>query len=431
MVEQIEHSEESKLTTWEYAKKRNETSRNSRLPQIKNRLDKTKKPIRRSEHWGLSWKYEEIEELKDLINNQEYREFQKTIWMSFKDCDGKLWPKTLDYLGIYIEKIVNKFSSMEEIQEELDSLWEELSQWERQNREDNMKINRSAREYLLNYETLSESEYDRNFSGKEQLAQWQLGNCYLVSWINELANTQYFDVLMRTSIARVQFKDDNSYWYTIKIPLWEPNGRDILIKDSELSMSSLNWNDWYKLLEIAYAKNRRRNDRTWNKYSPVSQREMQGIDWWWMSDVLRTFLGRNNIWFSDFWSKNLRYSWRPLSKLPQSRKTEITNYLKNFDWNIWNNFTELATPPSSRWDKDSFTVWWNELYNQHDYALSSVDKDSNWDIERINVKNPWNDNEIDWGDDLALTLPEFFNAFSYIWIWKIKVDTFLDNRWFA
>jgi hypothetical protein len=182
---------------------------------------------------------------------------------------------------------------------------------------------------------MSENEYNRIFSWKEELAQWQLGNCYLVSGFIELANTQYFDTLMRTSITRVQFKDDWALWYNIRIPLWEPDGRDILIKDSELSMASIRWNIGYKLLELAYVKNKRRNNRDWNRYAPVSRWEMQGIVWWATKEVLQTFLGRHNIWFSDFWTERLWASWQTLSALPQRKKDEITNYLRNFNWRTW------------------------------------------------------------------------------------------------
>jgi len=68
------------------------------------------------------------------------------------------------------------------------------------------------------------------------------------------------------------------------------------------------------------------------------------------------------------------------------------------------------------------------LYHWHAYALHSVEKRQNWDIYVI-VRNPRNNTETDWGSNIKLSLNEFFHAFSYIWVWKIKVDTFLDDQW--
>jgi hypothetical protein len=107
----------------------------------------------------------------------------------------------------------------------------------------------------------------------------------------------------------------------------------------------------------------------------------------------------------------------------------MTNYLKNYNWNIWNSFTCLTTAPSPRWDAESFEVSWKTFWKNHAYALDSVEKDSNWDISYINVKNPWNNNEL-WGSSSRLTLDEFFKTFSYMWVWKVKIDTFLDNEWY-
>ena len=65
-----------------------------------------------------------------------------------------------------------------------------------QNGMDRFNIQRREDEYLAQHEKMSEGEYNRLFSGKEKLQQWQFWDCYLVSWINELANAQHFDTLM-------------------------------------------------------------------------------------------------------------------------------------------------------------------------------------------------------------------------------------------
>ena len=417
------------LTTSEAARRWTETSPKSKLNEVNSKLS--------------SAKSNEAKELKDLINKREYKDFQKKIWIkSFYDLDWKIWPRTLASFNTYMEKLERNNETVHQTNQDLQNLQNDVRnnnnqqvlqdyvhRPEFQQLSDSAKIHKNAREYLSKHESLSEAQYNQLFSWKEQLSQWQIGNCYMVSWLIELANTQYFDTLMRTSITRVQFKDDGSLWYNIRIPLWEPNGRDILIKDFEINSAKINWNIGYKLLEIAYVKSKRRNDAEWNRYSPVTEWEYQAISWWTIEGALRTFLGGNNIWFSNFGTFPIWKSWASLASGSQSQITEITNYLKNFNWRIWNQFSCLTTAPSPGGDSESFRVGWNTFWKNHAYALDSVEKDSQWNIRYINVKNPWNDQRKAWGSDLSLTLNEFFNAFSYMWVWKIKVDTFLDNRW--
>ena len=414
MPERMSHRiESSHLITSEVAKKWTETSPKSKLNIIKSKLNSN-----------------QAKELKNLINRREYRDFQKKIWItSFHDLDWKLWSRTLEYFNNYINKHTQESATKKATNQKLNDLKDYVHKPEFQQLSESGRIHQNAREYLSKHESLSEAQYNKIFSWKEQLWQWQIWNCYLVSWLIELSNTQYFDTLMRTSITRVQFKDDKSLWYNIRIPLWEPNGRDILIKDFEINSAKIRWNIGYKLLEIAYVKNKRVNNRNWNRYSPVTEWEYQWTAWWSTDEALMTFLGRNNIWFSNFGTFPIWKSWRTLSSASQRQKTEITNYLKNFNWKIWNKFTSLATAPSPKWDRESFRVWWNTFWKNHAYALSSVEKDSRWNISYVNVKNPWNNRRTAWWSNSKLTLNEFFNTFSYVWAWKIKVDTFLDNKW--
>lgn len=431
MVEKMWYRvESSHLTTSEVAKNWTEHSKNSKLNEVNSKLS--------------SAKSNEAKELKDLISKREYKDFQKKIWMKWYDLDWKIWPRTLATFSNYLNKIEWTNDTIHRTNEELHNLRDDINgnnsdgpykdyvhRPEYQELTDNARIHKNAKEYLSKHESLSESAYNQLFSWKEQLQQWQIWNCYMVTALIELSNTQYFDTLARTSISRVQFKDDGSMWYNIRIPLWEPNGRDILIKDSELNTAKIRWNIGYKLLEIAFVKSKRRNDTEWNRYSPVTLWEYQSIAWWSIEWALTTFLGKNNIWFSNFGTYPIWKSWQPLSAASQSQKTEMTNYLKNFNWSIWNKFTCLATAPSPQWDRESFNVWWNTFRKNHAYALESVEKDSNWNISYVNVKNPWNDKFQAWGAASRITLNEFFNTFSYMWAWKIKTNTFLDDKWGA
>ena len=435
------HVESAHLTTSEAAKKWTEGSPKSTLNEVNSRLS--------------SAKSKEAKELKNFVNNREYKDFQKKIWMKWYDLDWKIWPRTLAAFNNYLEKVEQTNSTIHKTDNELHNLkddvqdkkqdtpqedtYRELEQVfqdyvhrpEYQQLTDSARIHKNAREYLSQHESIDEHIYNGLFSGKESIRQWNIWNCYLVSWIMELANADYFDTLMRTSISRVRFKDDWQLWYNIRIPLWEPNGRDILIKDLEIPKAKLDWNIGYQLLELAYVKNRRPNDKNWNKYAPISEWEYQNTVWGSTAEVLQTFLGKNNIWFSNFWSYDIIKNRKTLSYLSQDRKTEINNFFTNYNWTIWNSFAFLATAPWAKWewDTESFLVWWNRFYHNHAYALQSVEKDWMWNVSRINIRNTWNDQHRDWKWDLALTLDDFFNAFSYIEVWRIKADTFLDNKW--
>ena len=204
-----------------------------------------------------------------------------------------------------------------------------------------------------------------------------------------------------------------------------------MIKDSELSSAKIIWNIWYKLLEIAYVKNRRPNSKAWNKYAPVTEEEYKRTAGWWMKEVFDTFLWKSNINFNTFWDK-MRAT--PLRDIPQNQLSQLVWFLQNYNPSTWDKYVSL----SSLWwksDRRQYTVWQNPtpINFGHAYCLSSVDKDSNGKILQVNLTNPRNDKYSwwPWLADISLSLPEFLAAFSYISVWHIKADTFLDDNWIS
>ena len=421
MVETLRYRQETNLTTSEAARDWTECSPNSKLVDIANKL--------------AHYNWDDWDELRSLIENRKYKEFQSKIWINNpKDLDWKLWINSFRFLCNYIKKQRRETHEIKRETKALDKLQEYVRTWEESNEEAEIKINRAANRYLSKHETLDEYTYNGLFSGKEDIQQWNIWDCYLVSWIMELANTQYFDTLMRTSISRVRFKDDWSLWYNIRIPLWEPNGRDILIKDSEITTAKLRWSIGYQLLEIAHIKNKRENSKEWNKYAPITNSEYANIKWWSTAVVLEEFLGKNNIGFCNFWTTQIIKNWLKLSALDSSKKAEITNFFKNYNPYVWNRFAFIATSPSPTWEWDtaSFLEWWDRFYFNHALALTRVEKDSNGNVSKIHLRNPWNKKNWDWTWDLAISLDTFFNAFSYIEVWLLKnTNTFLDDKWIS
>lgn len=391
-----------------------ETSPNSKLENINTELS------------SFSWN--KVDKLKELIKKREYVKFQKEIWLTNKkDLDWKLWQWSLNKLKTYLKTLDEteaKEVNLDEERKKVDNLClsiitpENINGRINQTDELRQKIGKAAKKYLSKYEKLSTSDCNLLFSKRLELRQWYLWDCYLIAWLIELSNSQYFDALVRTSISRVRC-NDWGLWWVVKIPLWEPDARDILIKDNELYKARVNWDIGYKLLEIAYVKNRRPNNKTWNEYYPVTDEEIDSIEWWYTLDALKTLLWKKNVGSCDFWSFENAKKWLDLHNLPQSAKNEIKNYLKNFDWSTWNNYTEIGT------FNISTKVWKYELFPSHAYALVGVETE-NWEITYINVKEPRGKDN---AGNLRLTLDEFFDAFAYIKVGKINVDTFLDDIW--
>ena len=406
------HHAEEEFITSEADRNWTEQSSESKLIQINTILD---------ENEGI----EKIQELKPLIEDREYRQFQHKVCMNYNKCNWRLWQETLDFFTIFINKEKERDKLWYETQANLEELMSRVGDYD--NMVDSLKITHAENKHLSRFQTLSEAEYNNIFSWKEEISQWQIADCYLVSWINELAETNYFDTLMRTSISREEF-EDGALWYCIKIPLWNPDGRKIYIKDSEISQAKIKWNIWFKLLEIAYTKNRRTDNDIWNAYSPVTDTEFKEIEYGWTHDVLWTFLGQNNIEFNDFWTSYSNSCWFSISSLPNVNKQQIRDCLKNFDWTIWNKFISLWTKWNEGWDSVPFRVWKHTLFHCHAYSVSSVEKNDKWEVEYINIKNPRNDESIAWWTNMKLTFNEFCKAFSFFWMWIIKVDRFLNTR---
>lgn len=294
-----------------------------------------------------------------------------------------------------------------------------------QNMADTIQIQHHEQEYLSQYETMWAADYNTLFSWKDRIQQWQLWDCYLVSWIIELSKAQHFDTLMRTSIQRMR-RNNWDLWYQIKIPFWEPSWRKILIKDSELKVAKINWANGFKLLELAYAKNRRKNDRAWNQYAPITSAELQKISWWWTHEVLQTYLWKQNIWFNDFWTQSNFKNNKVLDQSSQKSKDDIKNFLKHYNPKIWNKFVSLASK-IGKTDHENYKIGWKTIYCKHAYSISKVEKTSSWDIKYIRVLNPRNQ-KWDWKNYLNFTLDEFYKWFSAMQSWTVKVKNFLDNK---
>ena len=409
------HENSDNISTSQEAKNWNERSKNSKLNEILQKLDKE---IR----WQTKInKSKKAQKLHTMLVLWKYKDFQKEIWMT--NCDWKLWGETFDNLKNYLENLNQTENTQKNIQQELSNLWLSIKKTEQttngnntvthleviNNQVNSSKINRPSKKILSEYKKLPEEDFNKIFSQKEKIQQWGIWDCFLVNAITALSNAQYFKTLIMNSVSRVRFKDDNSLWYNIKIPLWQSNGRDILIKDSELNIAEIKWNDGYKLLETAYVKSIRKNDSEWNKYSPVTKTEFGKFweKWWSVTVTLRAFLGKHNVWFNDFWTLDLYKENKTLSELSINKKLEIVNFLKKYNWNIWDKYLFVWTPKSS---EELISVWEIGIPSSHSLAISGCDFNDDWSIAHIHLKNPINEPSVKWWGDFSLNLYQFFKA---------------------
>lgn len=111
MVETMKSSAEQLYTTQD-AIKWTETSSKSKLNDIK---------------WLVKWSNnDQIKHLADLLENKEYKQFQKEIWITWEtNLDGKLWQNTLNKTKSYIDKE----NQLDKVKENTDDKMHDIMNW--------------------------------------------------------------------------------------------------------------------------------------------------------------------------------------------------------------------------------------------------------------------------------------------------------------
>ncbi len=255
---------------------------------------------------------------------------------------------------------------------------------------DSNDINKKSETYLKNNETLKKEDFNRLFSGKEKIRQGRLWDCYLITTINILSRSHIFEPLIRTSVRIVQ------WGYTIRLPLWEPHGKTISIKNSELDAAAVQGNIWYKILEIAYAK------QTTGE-SIITKDSIQKIRGGRASKALQTLVGKNNIGFTTLCGltkKDLASNSASLISsetdsqnlpIPYSPKqiSQVKNTLKNYQLAHWTKFIAVSSYPAES-DQHFYKIEGKQIFYKHAYAVLWVEKDSKGNISRVLIQNPWN-----------------------------------------
>ena len=147
-------------------------------------------------------------------------------------------------------------------------------------------LDRKAK-YLEKYQTLSDKRFDELFrnvdqqheitkikqqnlkygkNGIAEIEQTTLGYCYAYTGFNLLKRSNFFEVMIKTSIR------ETSEWWEVKVPFWSKNGKIIKVWKQEIhdsyrvldkdtwtynsfeSETTSKTSPWMKILEIAFIK---------------------------------------------------------------------------------------------------------------------------------------------------------------------------------
>lgn len=172
---------------------RNETCNSSKLSEINNILEITKRDSRKLKKAKKT--------LQSLLNTKQYKEFQKTIWVSSWNCDWKLWKSTLDQLISYI-------------------LWADDKKW---------WIIDEIVDYLYDTFNSGEKEKKNNWIDDNHWTQWVIKTSeYRDPFSNDFFWT---DISFIESCPRIQNKETESYrcsmtarinwsYFGLNLPKW-------------------------------------------------------------------------------------------------------------------------------------------------------------------------------------------------------------------
>jgi len=271
---------------------------------------------------------------------------------------------------------------------------------------------------------MSKSDFNKYFLTGESmvnndLKQRNVGDCYLISAINALRYSQYFEIMCRSSMK----KNHDGSWQ-VKIPLLSKDSEIININPEEISSY---WNDnflkrrgqyntsldlrmklspvkgpeGFRVLEAAFIK---------KKFGRVNRFIAEGG---FSREVFLTFCGEN---FKE--DKNLSYQHNiksgrivesNLSSLQDKSKFYLDNFLKNFNSKIY-----VATASTSH----NEVIDNKSLSPYHSYAIVSTDSIN----ETIDLIDPINTSRL-----IRLTFEQFKADFFTLEIFKINCPVFLKN----
>ena len=437
------------LKTAESAKEWTRHDSNSCLPIIQSRYINLI-----SKHSSIG-QFPEVKELKDLIRNGEYREFQRRIGCPVNKCDGRLWAESLKYFDVYVENFLKK----------------NFDEWHQNN------------EQVEQWHPITEQEFNKYFSW-ESFRQSNIWNCWLVAAVDSLISLwQYKELIFNnvrciengfvfrmplrmkgsenSEIKRNFFHEWDSYVVTKDMYSWEKS------KCGRLNL--LSWKEWHKALayvlwrlytwhdDYSYEE---LNSLLWREESPleymvyptVSERRYKLLDescfqnlekllWNFnpKTDMMTVWVQQWN-WYSELLPSNL---FADRGHFVSIEKTRYTNWklmvrISN-PWNAWiyydTSFKNLKKSAESyNWASLNINAYKDKrVKSPHDERLDKA-KDF-WDTKRISmewdINMTWeNREELQWQRDLKIYAHEYGKIYTVESRWGSATNVELLD-WFV
>ena len=272
----------------------------------------------------------------DLICNLEKSEIDKIIWdmkklwLSNVSCFGILHNISDDVLQYCIKNKVTDYGDIKKIK----------AVYSISNQEHIKAYLHRKNDYLENNRTLTEEKYKEYFwwkwkFGKHEIKQWNLGLCYLYSWLEILKKMNWFAELVQSNLIEkdgcwlVRLPLNTWKWIKVnkneidRIYEYEIENYWFVRKIRKMNINSESEYLWFKILEIAYIKNKLIHKSKDNKIPTDDQNGgmdnpldinitwemLQTVEWGDTIDTLQELLSKENIVKWGIWWYNI-CSWR-------------------------------------------------------------------------------------------------------------------------
>ena len=331
---------------------------------------------------------------------ENIRTIKEELWLQVS-CGQIETIKDIELTDEQIDNLNNlwtKITTVEELQIALEI--GSINYWDL--REDINKKN----EYLEKNRTLSDEDFNQLF--KEWNDKWKywiqnihqtnLWYCYAYSWFELLKKSNYFDVLIKTSMKKT------ADGWEVNLPLWDLNWHTIKISQSEIDSKysfidqetwkqknnvNINSNSalWFKILEIGFIKEYIINNDKY-KDNPIAQKAREEYQNTW--DITITWELLNMIewwWTSDFFKHILWNEYVSNIKLSGDNRKEILKFV-----NQWNVKIMLDNVVDDNWPEDTHctTKDWGvmKICTNHAYSVERTYYDKKLKKDIVVFVNP-------------------------------------------
>ena len=348
-----------------------------------------------------------LEKLKESDLLKDFQETIKDLKLSIKKSDNKFSlnkNKEEVPVSLSVKKTLDN-SFPKPLKTEISWYSDEEKMWKAPG--SNKKRSNYLNLYLNINRKLSNEEYNEMFKWLDVVRQWKLWNCYFISSIKNIARSDFFDVLMKSSIEN---RWNGSFY--IYMPLWEPKWEKISITPKDLEATKIQWAIWYKILEAGFAKYLLyKNGIIHNTKTILTENLIKKIAKWRAWDSMQTIL-----WPKSYCVKKIVAT--------KENYNRIIEALKNFNPKKLSSISITAKQMKWKSDRCSYNVNWEVMYYNHAYSLYSIEKE--WDrIVSVTLENPWNNKNRKWWWKIKLPLLSFLYSIHSISAWS-TTNSFLN-----